>query len=84
MDNSIGTIDSIYKNNSNETVILEHNPNPRMSDIENNIDTIHKSLLREGNKSCCNGIWIYARIIIILVSFVVAIVLLVLGLVSII
>ena len=74
MEDSIGTIDSIYKNNSNETVVLEENPRPRISDIENNTDTIHQPLLREENNKSIPHLYYILSLLLVVISSLVTVI----------
>ena len=50
MEDNIGPIETVYQKNSNETVVLENNPDPRVSDIEN---TMRESLLNKNDTNQC-------------------------------
>jgi hypothetical protein len=68
-DTEIGPIDTIYKEDSVETVATEYNPVQRISDIENNIN---ESLLRENKleKKCPLAFYCCAIFVIFSVVFV--------------
>ena len=62
MEDNIGPIETVYKNNSNETVALENNPDPRVSDIEN---TMRESLLNKNDKNQFNIYYFFAAFIMV-------------------
>ena len=69
----IGSIDTIYKDDSVETVATEFNPVQRISDIENDIS---ESLLRENKEKrkiplviyCCVAFVIFSVVFVIVIS----------------
>ncbi len=69
----IGSIDTIYKDDSVETVTTEFNPVQRISDIENDIS---EYLLRENKEKrkiplviyCCVAFVIFSVVFLILIS----------------
>jgi hypothetical protein len=63
MEDNIGPIETVYQKNSNETVVLENNPDPRVSDIEN---TMRESLLNKNDKNQCNMYYFFAAFIMVL------------------
>ena len=63
MEDNIGPIETVYQNNSNETVALENNPDPRVSDIEN---TMRESLLNKNDKNQFKIYYFFASFIMVL------------------
>jgi hypothetical protein len=81
MSESIGTIDTIYKNDSVETVVTEFNPIisiQQTTDLENNIS---ESLLREKNVTIKIPLLVYLCGVFVIFSFVFTLVVLVLKLI---
>jgi len=63
----IGPIDTIYKDDSMETVATEFNPVQRITDIENNIS---ESLLIDNKEKCKIPLALYCYLILVIFSLV--------------